>query len=340
MLKELFEKNKNIVINTDIDGILSGALLVKYMGCQVVGFTNSKDRVWLADDYNDLYKHIYVDMFVTDDRTICLDQHIVAISEEHLENIKKSGNKYSPQIDGKKIFTAKDYKEKYPFGTTQYIIASLEEEGISVILPDLNTLIDHSEITVGDLIHRVDDAMASTLFNYEKNAKNWWEWLKEKSNNATSICNLIDYLESIRKKSKAVIDTDNNKHKAKEYKDHRKSTVTDIKAKTKSFFKNNFNRNSGDGGFNEIIDKYGQLLPDFSKYIKTVFELLDCEDFILLPHYIAHTGRYCRTRWLPIFAKDFIENYTICGHKVFSYAFIYGPSNDSKTNFSFTIDMK
>ncbi len=43
MLKELFAKNKNIIINTDIDGILSGALLVKYLGCQIVGFTNSKD---------------------------------------------------------------------------------------------------------------------------------------------------------------------------------------------------------------------------------------------------------------------------------------------------------
>lgn len=34
MLQELFAKNKNIVINTDIDGILSGLLLVKYCDCK------------------------------------------------------------------------------------------------------------------------------------------------------------------------------------------------------------------------------------------------------------------------------------------------------------------
>ena len=56
MLRELFAENKNIIINTDIDGILSGALLVKYLGCNIVGFTNSKDAVWLADDHDDLYK--------------------------------------------------------------------------------------------------------------------------------------------------------------------------------------------------------------------------------------------------------------------------------------------
>ena len=60
MLKELFEKNKNIIINTDIDGILSGIILVKYCGCKIVGFTNSKDSVWLADGYDDLFKHIYI----------------------------------------------------------------------------------------------------------------------------------------------------------------------------------------------------------------------------------------------------------------------------------------
>ena len=41
MLRELFEKNKNIVINSDIDGFLSGMILQKYFGCKVVGFSNS-----------------------------------------------------------------------------------------------------------------------------------------------------------------------------------------------------------------------------------------------------------------------------------------------------------
>ena len=45
MLKEIFNRNPNIIINTDIDGILSGVILVKYCNCRIVGFTNSKDCV-------------------------------------------------------------------------------------------------------------------------------------------------------------------------------------------------------------------------------------------------------------------------------------------------------
>ncbi len=340
MLKELFAKNKNIIINTDIDGILSGALLVKYLGCQIVGFTNSKDAVWIADDYDDLYQNIYVDMFVTDDRAICVDQHVVAVNASHQKKIKAPSTKHNPQIEENKVFTATDYAKKYPFGTFQYILASLEQEGIQVSIAPLSTPIANSQILLGDLLNRADDAMYSTLYGYEANAKNWWNWLKEKSNSATSICNLIQYIEDIRVASKTTVDSDKKKHKVKEYKAHRKSTVNNIKANTKKYFLTNFNRNSGDGGFNEITDKQGKLTQDFIKYIKTIFALLGCSNFTLPSHYNTHKGEYCRTRWLPIFEKEFLENYTICGHKVFSYAFIYGPSNDSKTNFSFTIDMK
>ena len=54
MLKELFEKNKNIVINTDIDGFLCGMILQKYYGCRVVGFSDSRDKVWLTPEVNDI----------------------------------------------------------------------------------------------------------------------------------------------------------------------------------------------------------------------------------------------------------------------------------------------
>lgn len=87
----------------------------------------------MADGYDDLYKHVYIDMFVTDDRAICIDQHIVAINDEHQKKIKVSGNKYSPQIDVNRIFTDYGFKYKYPFGTTQYIIALLEAEGYVLI---------------------------------------------------------------------------------------------------------------------------------------------------------------------------------------------------------------
>ena len=41
MLREIFEDNNKIIINTDIDGFLSGMILKQYFNCEIVGFTNS-----------------------------------------------------------------------------------------------------------------------------------------------------------------------------------------------------------------------------------------------------------------------------------------------------------
>ncbi len=335
-LKDLFQQNPNIIINTDIDGILSGVILVKYLGCKIVGFTNSKDTVWLADGYDDLYKHVYIDMFVTEPKALCVDQHVVAVNEEHQKEIIQSSTKFSPQIDGNRIFSDWGFKYKYPFGTVQYLIANLESEGIKVVLPPLNNPIPNSSITIGDLIHRADDAMKSTMYAYKENATKWWEWLKEKSGNAQVIIDLIDYLNAIP----SSIEPDADKRNTEEYKKKLERYVESIKASTKKYFADNFSCRTGDGGFKNIVTENGHLLDNVLNYIKTIASILDCDSIVVPGHYVSHRGQYCRTRWLDIFEKDFLRNYTICGHKVFSYAFIYGPGNDSTTNFSFTIDME
>ena len=346
MLKELFAKNKNIIINTDIDGILSGIILVKYCNCQIVGFTNSKDCVWLADDFDDLYKHVYIDMFVTHDNTICIDQHIVALDDNHMKKILSLGCKYSPQNDDKdnlRLFTSWGFKNKYPFGTLQYIIAQLESEGIKISLPDLNSPVPNSEITIGDIIHRADDAMKTSMYAYERNAKFWWDWLDSKAPEG-SIKVMKAYLDQLCQKSDAKVDAiptkDGKKHKKKDYTDQRSKDVDDIKAKTKEYFKSQFQCKTSDGDFNNITDKDNILLPNIEMYINSISTLFGVKDIRIPKHYNVHRGTGCRTRWLDIFKDDFLKNYTICGHKIFSYAFIYGPDNDGQTNFSFTIDMK
>ena len=345
-LKKIFEKNKNIIINTDIDGILSGAILVKYCDCRIVGFTNSKDCVWLADGYDDLYKHVYIDMFVTNDTTTCIDQHIVALDDIHIKKIISLGCKHSPQSEDKdnlRTFTSWGFKNKYPFGTLQYLIAQLESEGIEILLPNLNSLVPNSEITIGDIIHRADDAMQTTLYAYESNANFWWKWLENKAPEG-SIKTMTTYLDQLKKASDEKVDSiptiDGKKHKKKDYIDQRTIDVNDIKAKTKKYFNLEFGCKTSDGGFNNITDADNNILDNIEKYIKTIFALLDINDISIPKHYNVHRGVACRTRWLDIFKDDFLRNYTICGHKIFSYAFIYGPDNDGQTNFSFTIDMK
>lgn len=342
MLKELFEKNPHIIINTDIDGILSGVILCKYCNCQIVGFTNSKDSVWLADDYDDLYKYVYVDMFVTSDETTCIDQHMVAVNDAHMQSIIELGNKYSPQSDDNnnlRIFTSKGFKNKYPFGTLQYLIAQLESEGVKISLPALYASVPNSEIKIGDLLHRADDAMKTSLFAYKSNADFWWQWLEEKAPNG-SIKELKEYLDKIESSSDAIVNVDGKKHKKTEYEDQRKKIVEDIKAKTKNYFMEQFQCKSGDGGFDNIVDEHDIILPNIERYIKSIALLFGIEDLMIPNHYVVHRGKAYRTRWIDIFEKDFLKDYTICGHKVFSYAFIYGPENDGLTNFSFTIDMK
>lgn len=347
-LKEVFEKNKNIIINTDIDGILSGAILVKYCDCRIVGFTNSKDCVWLADGHDDLYKHVYIDMFVTDEKTTCIDQHIVALDNNHMRDIISTGCKYSPQSDDEnnlRTFTSWEFKHKYPFGTLQYLIAQLESEGIKITLPDLNSPVLNSEITIGDIIHRADDAMNTSLCSeYVENAKFWWDWLEKKAPEG-SIKVMRRYLEELKQASDAIVDSipigdgkKRKKHKKLEYIAKRKEKVEYIKTKTKEYFKSEFLCGTSDGGFSIITDEHNNLLPNIEKYIKTIFALLDINDISIPKHYNVHKGIGCRTKWLDIFKDDFLKDYTICGHKIFSYAFIYNP--DGGVNFSFTIDME
>lgn len=346
MLKELFEKNPHIIINTDIDGILSGMILCKYCNCRIVGFTNSKDTVWLADGYDDLYKYVYIDMFVTNDKATCIDQHIVAVNDSHMKKIIKLGNKYSPQSDDSnnlRIFSSKGFKYKYPFGTVQYLIAQLESEGVKISLPNLYAPVPNSEIKVGDLLHRADDAMKTSMYAYKSNADFWWEWLDAKAPNG-SIMILKEYLEKMESSSDEIVNAielaNGKKHKKKEYVDQRKKTVEDIKTKTKKYFKEQFQCKSSDGGFNNIVDEHNSILPNIEQYIKSIALLFGIKDLKIPNHYNVHKGKVCRTRWLDIFENDFLKDYTICGHKIFSYAFIYGPDNDGQTNFSFTIDMK
>lgn len=340
MLKELFEKNKNIVINTDIDGILSGIILVKSLGCKIVGFTYSKEYVWLADEHNDLYSNVYVDMFVTDNRAICIDQHIVAVSNEHQEKIKATGTKYSPQIDGNRIFTNDSYPIKYPFGATHYIIAQLESEGIKVELPDLMTPVPNSKINLADLILRADDAMASTVYAYRDNALNWWDYLKKKSPESVIINGLMTYLEEMREEILDDMIKSETRNNKKNRDEACKKVIDKIKIDTKEYFHNEFGSKCGDGGFRKITNDQGNLLPNIKKYIKAVATTLGLADIDIPEHYIIHKGIYHRSSWLPYFEKDLVKDYTFYGHKIFSYAFIYTPDETGKINFSFTLDME
>ena len=317
-LIDLFKHNPNIIINTDIDGILSAAILCKYCGCKVAGFSNSKETVWLRDDIQSVYDPVYIDMFVPRKDVWCIDQHIVSVNDDHHNLFVAAGTKINPQLDRHRIFQKWDYTYKYPFGAVHYIITMLEKEGISVDYPELTTIVDNSYgIRLGDLLLRADDAMKTTLnSNYMKNARDWWTWLIEESNYAASVIRMEEFLYS----STPALNVDT------------------IKANTKSYLNTNFQSRTSDGGFNLITDSQNNLLPNIQRYIDEIGHLMGMPmDYPT--HYIPHKGMYKLLFWSPRWEEEFVKQGTIDGENVFSYAFIYSPGGRFQ-NFSFTVNME
>lgn len=319
MLKELFEKNKNIVINTDIDGFLCGMVLQKYFDCKVVGFSNSRETVWLTPDIKDIDSPIYIDLYVARPNVVCIEQHIIAYDREHHEEIKSFGTKFNPNLDRERTFVGdmqSDYYHKYPFGTIHYLITLMEREGIHVQLPDLARLWTFKPYvssygavssSAGHIILRADDALYSTLSPYRDNALDWWAWLDPK--------NEYDSIISFRRfVSGCAIPL------AKKFKD-------DVGV----FFKA-LGCDGIDGAFKTVTDANGKLLEKVEYYRNVIGSIVEM-DLTLPEQYVIHKGQYAVQFCRPGYDMDILH-----ASNLYSYAFIFGP-RPKYPNFSYTIDM-
>lgn len=309
MLKEIFEKNKNIIINADLDGILSGAILQKYYGCKVVGFSNSEDKIWVMPKIKDIYKPVYIDMYVNKPEVICIEQHIVSFDEEHHNMIKGYGTKINPNLDRGRFLTGKGekhYKNKYPFGTVHYLLSLMAREGVQVELPILEKECDDKSWTIGSLILRADDALGSTYNEYySQNARNWWNWLMH-SSESTAICKLKDYVYSL------------GKEKAEGYK------------KKLGYFLLSLGC-SINGQFKYITNDEGEIEEKFLEYINFICKLIDIRLNIPRKYsiYEANSDR------ISCYYSEDID--ILQSENIFSYAFVRG--HKSEENLSYTEEM-
>lgn len=198
MLKEIFDKNPNIIINNDIDGFLSGMVLQNYCGCKIVGFSNSKNQVWVTPEVESIYDPVYIDMYVNRPEVVCIDQHVVADTQERLNKILGYGTKFNPNLQLAPRTLEKNYGKKYPFGTVHYLISLLGNEGIDVELDNLTKGVfveakgQKYRTCPGQLLLRADDALYNTLVAYRENSSEWWERL----NTCASIQKIVDYINS------------------------------------------------------------------------------------------------------------------------------------------------
>lgn len=320
MLKELFERNKNIVINTDIDGFLSGMILQKYYGCRVVGFSDSRDKVWLIPEVNDIDSPIYIDLYVARRNVICIEQHIVSYDRAHHKEIKSYNTKINPNLDRNRTFVGdmdNDYYHKYPFGTVHYIIALMAQEGITVELPDLAKDYSTSKFgdtsvkissTAGHVILRADDALYSTLSPYRDNALDWWAWL-DPEHKYPAIEKLRQFISSC------------DISRAREYKD-----------RVGAFFLN-LGCEGADGAFKNVTDENGHILPKVLNYRDVIGQMVGMT-LDIPAQYSIHKGKY-----VVQFCRPGYDMQILSADNLYSYAFIFGP-RPKYPNFSFTIDMQ
>ena len=317
MIKEIFQRNPNIIINTDIDGFLSGIILQKYCGAKIVGFSNSKKEIWVTPEVKSIYDPVYIDLYVVKPDVICIEQHIITHNNAHLQRIKSLGTKINPNNERGRTFVGDgegDYFHKYPFGTVHYLITLLAREGVDVILPSLEETVSvphtHLKTTLGQVLLRADDALYSSLDAYAANARDWWEFLYETSNSSTirQITRYIDKLE---------------RGLAKTYK-------TNIGA----FFKS-LGCDGLDGAFNNIMNPDGTLQQRVQDFYDCIKILMEEEDLPKLPtKLILHEGEFKKS----FMRKD--SDTSILEHPLmYSYAYIYGPYSKFP-NFSYTLKMK
>ncbi|MDI3526354.1 MAG: hypothetical protein PWR03_537 [Tenuifilum sp.] len=305
-------RNKKIIINTDIDGVISGLLLTNYLDCEVVGFSNSSDKVWLdPDKCKNIFDAVYVDMFVANEDTISIDQHIIAVNNFHYELIIKNKNKINPNLFNPRFFIPSDsYKKKYPFGTCHFIISLLCKIGIN--LSNLNLDTNNSKLSFIDYLLRADDTMNTSLIKYTKNAQDWWKWMIDFSNKSYIIYQIVNYLYST------------NKVRANEIKQEISQMLITL-----------FNCDRSDGGINQITNENGTLKSMVIDYINFISNIsnLTCFDYNLKLKEIKGINK--RIRITENQQNELIFNNTINGELVFSYAFV--KTQNYSECFSYTV---
>lgn len=310
---ELLRANNKIVVNTDIDGVFSGLILTTVLGCEVVGFSNSQDIVWIDQSrIKSIYDCVYIDMFVPDARAGCIDQHIVCVNPGHRDYFLGLGNKLNPNLDNPRYFLPNSsYYLKYPFGTCHYIIAQLESKGLKIPIDLRNTA---ENLKVIDLILRADDAMGTTLASYYMdNARAWWGWLKNLSNDGAVTSSFIDYLR--------LVPPPNSQEKRRAIADKLQGAQ--------------FCCDSPDGGYKAIEDDRGDVKDKVKLYVRYLADSSRLRCFNLDMKLTPIRGRARRGTLSPDSLKELSSSGTVNREKVFSYAFVR--TSNRPDSFSYTV---
>ena len=180
LLTEIFQKDRKCVINTDLDGLISGMLLQEFLNWEIVGFSSCcgkpDDNLWLKDKNIHLKDLVFVDLPVALKNISTIDQHFVAFEKDSIERYNNCGNKINPNIMRLRFFKNNDYTKKYPFGTAHFILASLEKLNLLPTDFKIDFYKNLGGFDLGDLFFRADRVIGNT-FLYTPNCFDWCDWM-------------------------------------------------------------------------------------------------------------------------------------------------------------------
>ena len=179
-LANLFVKNKKCIINTDLDGLLSGMLLQEFLNWEIVGFSSCcgkpDDNIWLKNDSININDCVFVDLPVSVNNIQVIDQHFVAFNNESISKYNNFKNKINPNVVRNRIYLNNDYTKKYPFGTVHFVLTVLEQLNIIPQNINFDFYKKLGNFDCADLILRADRVIGNT-FTYTQTCIDWSNWI-------------------------------------------------------------------------------------------------------------------------------------------------------------------
>lgn len=183
-IKKLFTKGKKCIINTDLDGILSGMLLQYFLNWDIVGYSSCcgkpTDELWLKNADEEISDCVFIDLPVYPRKYSVIDQHFIAFDSETINTYNSGKNKVNPNVIDNKVFKNSygscEYTSKYPFGTIHFVLALLEHLGYidKEFKFDFNKRI--VDFDLADLVLRADRVIGNT-YQYTQNCIKWIDWI-------------------------------------------------------------------------------------------------------------------------------------------------------------------
>ena len=179
-LQSIFVKNQKCIVNSDLDGILSGMFLQEFLDWEIVGFSSCcgkrNDNLWLKEGVSNINECVFVDLPVIINDISIIDQHYVAFNKRNLEDYIKNKNKLNPNIIRSRFFLNNDYTKKYPFGTAHFILASLEKLNLISANYAIDFYKELNNFDLADLFLRADRVIGNT-YAYTGNCIDWSNWM-------------------------------------------------------------------------------------------------------------------------------------------------------------------